>query len=135
MKLRPYSSRILAPCGFVLMGIGLYFVLLRLTLLPEDARYIGASLPEIRAAVPDLFDWLEKVFWVMDGYIFATGLLTVYLAVTSFRRRERGAWGAAALAGLASVGWMAVVNFVIDSDFEWFLFAFAALWGCALVLF
>jgi len=135
MNLQPYSSRVLALCEIILIGMGLYFVLLRPTLLPEDIRYIGMSLEEIRIAVPGLLIWLEKVFWVMGGYILTSGLLTFYLAVTSFRIRAKGVSGIVALAGLASVGWMSVVNFVIDSDFKWLLLAFAVLWGFALVLF
>ena len=135
MNLQPYSSRVLALCEIILIGMGLYFVLLRPTLLPEDIRYIGMSLEEIRIAVPGLLIWLEKVFWVMGGYILTSGLLTFYLAVTSFRIRAKGVSGIVALAGLASVGWMSVVNFVIDSDFKRLLLAFAVLWGFALVLF
>ena len=135
MNLQPYSSRVLALCGLILIGMGLYFVLLRPALLPEDTRYIGTSLEEIRVAVPGLLDWLDKVFWVMGGYILTIGLLTLYVAITSFRTRAKGVSGIVALAGLASVGWMSVVNFVIDSDFKWLLLAFAALWGLALVLF
>ena len=75
MNLQPYSSRVLGLCGFIQVGMGLYFVFLRPSLLPEDTRYIGMSLEEIQVAVPGLLDWLEKVFWVMGGYILATGLL------------------------------------------------------------
>jgi hypothetical protein len=39
------------------------------------------------------------------------------------------------LAGLASIGWMAAVNFIIDCDYKLLLVAFAALWGAALALF
>jgi len=104
-------------------------------LLPEDTRYIGMPLPELRSSIPGLLDWLEKVFWVMGGYICATGLLTVYVALTSFRSRVRGASVVAALAGLTSVGWMTIVNFIIGSDFKWFLLVFAAVWSFALVLY
>jgi hypothetical protein len=135
MNLQPYSPKVLALCGITLIGMGLYFVLLRPTLLPEDTRYIGASLPEIRASFPGLLDWLDKVFWVMGGYILTTGLLTLYVAVTSFRTRVRGVLGVVALAGLTSIGLMTTVNFVIDSDFKLLLLAFAALWGLALVLY
>jgi len=75
MNLQPYSSRVLGLCGLIQVGMGLYFVFLRPSLLPEDTRYIGMSLEEIQVAVPGLLDWLEKVFWVMGGYILATGLL------------------------------------------------------------
>ncbi|MBA3390696.1 MAG: hypothetical protein M3Q54_06075 [Actinomycetota bacterium] len=135
MSLRPYSSALLAFCGLILIGIGLYFVFLRPALLPEDTRYIGMPLPELRSSIPGLFGWLEKVFWVMGGYICTTGLLTVYVALTSFRSRARGVSGVAALAGLTSVGWMTIVNLVIGSDFKWLLLAFAALWSFALVLY
>jgi hypothetical protein len=57
------------------------------------------------------------------------------VAITSFRTRAKGVSGIVALAELASVGWMSVVNFVIDSGFKWLLLAFAVLWGLALVLF
>lgn len=130
MNLRSYYWKVLALCGLALIGMGLYFVLLRPALLPEDARYIGASPREILDAFPGLANWLDRVFWVMGGYILTAGLLTLYVAVTSFRARDRGAFGIA-----ASVGWMTFVNFVIASDFKWLLLALAALWGLALLLF
>jgi hypothetical protein len=132
---KPYSSTILVLCGIILMGLGLYFVFLRPPLLPEDARYMGASLAEIQATAPGLFNWLQKVFWVMGGYIFTTGLLTLYVAITAFRTHASGAVWIVTAAGLTSIGWMAVVNFIIGSDFRWLLFGFALLWGIALLLF
>ena len=47
MKVKPYSSAVLALCGLALIGVGAYFIFLRPALLPEDARYIGASLPQL----------------------------------------------------------------------------------------
>lgn len=135
MNLQPYSAKVLALCGLILVGMGLYSVLLRPALLPEDTRYIGTSVEEIRSAVPGLLFWLEKVFWVLGGYMLTTGLLTLYVAFTSFRTRTRGVSGIVALAGLTYVCWMTAVNFVIGSDFKWLLLTFAALWVFALVLF
>lgn len=128
MNLKPYSSIVLALGGVILMGLGIYFVFLRPSMLAEDPRYIGTSLSSIQAAVPGLGNWLQKVFWVMGGYMFTTGLLTVYVALTSFRARTHGAFGVIAIAGLTSIGWMSVVNFIINSDFKWLLLAFAILW-------
>jgi len=71
----------------------------------------------------------------MGGYIFTSGLLTFYVAITTFRTRASGAVWIVAAAGLTSIGWMAVVNFIIGSDFRWLLFGFALLWGIALLLF
>ena len=135
MKLQPYSSKVLALCGIILMGIGLYFVLFRPPLLPEDVHYIGISFATIQERVPRLFNWLNKVFWVMGAYMFSSGLLTLYIAATSFRKRARGAAAVMALAGFSSIGWMTIVNFMLGSDFKWLLLGLALLWGLALVLF
>lgn len=135
MKLQVTSSKILALCGILLMGMGLYFALFRPPLLPEDVRFMGVSLSTLAAQAPRLLTWLTRVFWVMGGYIFTSGLLLLFIAVTSFRKRARGAAAVVTLAGLTALGWMTVVNFLIDSDFKWFLLLFALLWGLALVLF
>jgi hypothetical protein len=117
------------------MGVGIYFVFIRPPLLSEDAHYIGVSLTDLQAAVPELAGWLRKVFWVMGGYIFTTGLLTLYAAITAFAKRTRGVFWVVATAGITSIGWMAIVNFLIDSDFKWLLLSLAILWGLALLLF
>lgn len=135
MKVKPYSSTVLALCGIALIGIGSYFIFLRPALLPEDARYIGASLPQLQATAPNLSQWLGRVFRVMGGYILTTGIFTVYVARASFRKRTRGVSVLVALTGLTSIGWMTVVNFIIQSDFKWLLLGLAALWGISLLLF
>ena len=71
----------------------------------------------------------------MGGYMFSTGLLTCYVAVTSFRARVRGAAPVVALSGLTSIGLMAMVNFIIASDFKWLLLSFVLPWALALALY
>ena len=135
MNLRPYSATVLALGGTILMLLGLYFVFVRPPLLPEDPRYMGTSLAQIQATVPGLLIWIRRVFWVMGGYMFATGLLTVYIAVTAFRTRARCVAGVVILAGVTSIGGMAAVNFIIASDFKWLLLSFFLVWALALVLY
>ena len=132
-KLSP-SSTFLVSQGVILMGLGLYFVFIRPALLPEDPRFMGTTLDQIQSAMPGLLIWLRRVFWVMGGFMFATGLLTAYIAVIEFQQLARGARFVVALAGLTSIGWMATVNFMIDSDFKWLLLAFNLPWIAALVL-
>jgi|JI10StandDraft_1071094.scaffolds.fasta_scaffold41762_5 hypothetical protein len=72
--IKPYSASILAIGGFLLSAIGVYFIFVRPPLLPEDLQYVGATLSIINATTPNLLPWLQKVFWVMGGYIFTTGL-------------------------------------------------------------
>ncbi len=135
MNLKPYASTLLTVCGIILMGMGLYFALIRPELLPEDFHYMALSSEQLQATAPGLFNWLDKVFWVMGGYVFTTGLLTCYIAQTAFRERQRGVLGVVGLAGLSSIGLMVLINFLIDSDFKWLLLVFAALWLSALGLF
>lgn len=93
---------------------------------------MGTTLEQIRGAFPGLLLWLPRVFWVMGGYMVSTGLLTCYLARTSFRNRAPGAAWVAALSGVTSIGLMVAVNFIIESDFRWLLLAFTAPWLVAL---
>ena len=135
MTVRPYSATVLALGGAILMILGLYFVLLRPPLLPEDPRFMGTSLAQIQMSVPGLLIWLRRVFWVMGGYMFATGLLTFYVALTSFRDRARSAVGVVAISGLSSIGLMAAVNLMIASDFRWLILSFVVPWALALALY
>ena len=134
MNLQLLAARTLALGGVILMGMGSYFVFLRPPLLPEDIRFMGATIGQIQTALPGLEPWLARVFGVLGGFMFATGLLTVYVAATVFKTGRFGALAVIAVSGFASIGWMAITNFVIDSDFKWILLAFALPWVMALVL-
>ena len=128
------SSTSLALGGFILMGLGLYFLLIRPPLLPEDSRFMGTTPAQLQTTLPGLLIWLRRVFWVMGGFMFATGALTIYIAVTTFRQSAGSAPFVVGLASLTSIGWMAVINFMIDSDFKWLLLAFNFPWMTALIL-
>jgi len=134
VRRRSWSSDVLALGGLILIGLGLYFTFGRPALLPEDLRYISTTLSEIRASVPGLESWLEKVFWVMGGYMLATGLLTSTIALTLLRERRRGMAVIVSVSGLSSIGWMAAVNFILDSDFKWLILGLALPWPVSLVL-
>ena len=134
MKLQ-MSTITLAFGGALVMAIGVYFVALRPPLLPEDLHYLDRSLEQIRASTPALTAWLRHVFWVLGGFIFATGLITCYISVTAVRRRARGAAAIVTIAGAASIGGMTVVNFLIASDHKWHLLVVALVWLLGLVFY
>ena len=127
------SSLLLAATGFSLIVAGLYFLLMRPGLLPEDIRYMNLSAGELAAVRPRLEVWLGQVFRVMGGYVLATGVLAVTLAVTSFRAHDGVAAIGALIGGGASIGLMAAVNFAIGSDFKWVLLAMMLLWAASFV--
>ena len=129
------SAILLAIAGAGLALVGIYFLLVRPPLLPEDIRYIGLSENELASVRPALELWLSQVFRVMGGYILTTGVLTVTLAATAYCGHSRIAFGGAFVAGVASIGLMAYVNFAIASDFKWLLFGMALVWASSLVMF
>ncbi len=122
----PLSSILLAAAGATLVAAGLYFIGVRPPLLPEDVRYMALPAAQFDAIRPRLELWLGHVFQVMGGYVLATGVLTITLAATSFRAHHSGAAVGALIGGAASIGWMAYVNFVINSDFKWL----SSAWRC-----
>lgn len=135
IKLKPYSASILVFGGFLFLAMGVYFIFIRPPLLPEDLRYMKITSPTEQDKIQGLQMWLRKVFWVMGSYIFTTGLLTIYIAFTSFRTRTRGAYGIVLVSGFSSIGSMTVVNFIISSDFKWILLVFMLPWVIALILY
>lgn len=128
------SAWVLTFCGIVLVGIGGFFIARRPALLPEDARFIGLTTEEISGAVPGLPNWLRHVFWVLGGYIATTGVLVLYVANTDLRSGSGAAVVVLAIAGMSSLGWMTVVNFLLRSDFKWALLALDLVWAVGLFL-
>ena len=115
---RPRSAWMLLFCGLWLVVLGLYFILVRPALLPEDLRYIGESVVRIQAAIPGLERWLRLVFVVLGGFEFGAGVLCTYLVVVVLPSRPRGATWLISIVGLSTVALMSAVNFELHSDFR-----------------
>ena len=135
IKFKPYSVLSLSIGGLLLAVMGIYFVFLRPSLWPEDLRYMNTSLSVVQNNISNVSVWLQKVFWVMGGYIFTTGLLTIYIAQTAFRSRTQGAFMIVLIAGITSIGSMTIVNFILKSDFKFVLIAFTLPWVISLILY
>jgi hypothetical protein len=71
----------------------------------------------------------------MGGYIVAVGLLTGFVAQTSFCERQKGSFAIVLISGLSSIGLMITVNFIIGSDFKLALLAMSLPWIMALLLY
>jgi hypothetical protein len=130
---RRLSSWLLLACGVWLVGLALYFIFLRPRLLPEDVRFMGATLAKVRTALPGLEPWLAHVFVVLGGFIAGAGVLTILVAIATLPRRPPAAPLAIALSGALTVGLMSATNFSLGSDFKWVLLAPAMAWLAALV--
>ena len=95
---------------------------------------MGSTIEHVGNAVPALARWLRRVFWVMGGYIATTGLLVIYIANTGVRSGAAGPTVVLAVAGIASIGWMTAVNFMIRSAFRCALLGLAGLWALLLIV-
>lgn len=111
---------LLVVCGIYQTGLGLYFIALRPTMLPEDERYTGLTLDALGRIAPAVPSWLDRVLIVLGGHALATGVLLT-LAATMMWTRAVHPWAVALLAaaGVSSVALMSGVNFDIQSDFRW----------------
>lgn len=134
IRARHVSTWMLIACGIWLVSLGLYFIFLRPPLLPEDARFMGSSLAQLRAAVPGLEGWLKRVFIVMGGFMTGTGVLTVSTACVAMSSSWRGTSWAIAMSGVLTVALMSAINFDLHSDFRWLLLVPALVWLAGFVL-
>ena len=128
------ASWLLVVCGVWLVALGLYFIFLRPPLLPEDTRFMDSSLAQVRAALPGLEPWLQRVFTVLGGFMAGTGVLTVFVGRVAMPSRLPGTSWALGLAGALTVALMSAANFSLHSDFRWLLLVPALLWFVGLVL-
>ncbi len=115
------------------MGLGLYFIVLRPPLLPEDPRFIGTTLTQIRTAVPGLESWLNKLFTVMGGFMAGAGVLVMFVANVAMPPRVKGTAWAIGLSGALTVGLMSATDFALQSDFRWWLLVPVFVWLAGLV--
>lgn len=134
-KNRLVSPWMLIASGVWLIGLGLYFFVLRPALLPEDPRFMGTTLAQIRTAVPGLESWLKKVFMVMGGFMAGAGVLTVFVATVAIPSRLKGTAWAIALSGAFTVALMSATNFALYSDFRWLLLIPVLVWLAGLVFY
>ncbi len=133
IKSRHASSWMLIASGVWLFGLGIYFIAIRPPLLPEDLRFMGTTLAQIRSSVPGLEPWLERVFMVLGGFIAGAGVLTVFVAIVAMPLRLKGSAWAIALSGVFTVGLMSASNFALHSDFRCLLLVPALFWLAGLV--
>ena len=128
------ATWMLAGCGLWLVALGLYFIFLRPSLLSEDTRFMGSSIEQVRAAVPGLEGWLQRVFIVMGGFMAGTGVLTVFAACVAMPSRWKGTSWTIAMSGALTVALMSAINFDLHSDFRWLLLVPALVWMAGFVL-
>ena len=112
------SSLVVLGVSLLTVALGVYMAVLRPPLLPEDMRFIGvapSSLP------PSLLRWLSIVFATWGGFIIALGVVLFGVASALWTARSRVLRWATALALVVAFGRFLWSNFVLRSEFLWFI--------------
>lgn len=99
--------------GILTLGTGIYFLLLRPPLLPEDVRFTGL---DPRSLDPRLLSWLGIVFRTWGGFMVGFGILLGATAGRILGVRENVLrWGITA-AILVPFGRFLFSNLLLHSD-------------------
>jgi hypothetical protein len=133
--MRKFALGLLGACGVFQIGMGLWFIVVRPPMLPEDEIFTGMRREALDRAAPAFATWLDWVFTVLGGHAASSGLLVLLAAVLLWRRAvEPVALLLLVAAGGVSAMLMSGVNFAIHSDFRWLLLLPALTWLTAIVL-
>jgi hypothetical protein len=118
---------LLGLVGALTLGTGLYFVVVRPPMLPEDFRFTGVDPQQLPARMSE---WLAIVFRTWGG--FTTGFGVLLMGVATFLLTGCGTvlrWTTAA-AMVGAFGQFLVSNLVLRSDYRLFI---AILFGLAVL--
>jgi hypothetical protein len=134
-NLRRSSRWMFSACGVWLIALGIYFIFVRPSLLPEDYHFLGVNIIDVQKHLPRLSEWLQHVFTVMGGFIAGCGILVLFMATRVLPQHLAGSTPVLGITGLVTVGVMSWINFLLDSNFKWLLLIPAMLWLVGLVIY
>lgn len=104
--------------GILTIATGVYFMVLRPPMLPEDVRRTGVS-PE--SLPPAFSQWLSIVFRTWGGFMVGFGVLLVSCGMYLWKGDRRWIRAGMASAAVVAFGSFLVSNVELRSDFLWFI--------------
>jgi len=110
--------------GILTVGIGIYFLILRPPLLPEDLRHTGI---DPTALPPAFVDWLHIVFSTWGGFIAGFGATLLGIGLFMLSGRKLWLYLGTAAGALVAFGRFLLSNIIINSDSLWLIAGFFAL--------
>lgn len=112
------DGALLVTLGLLTVGTGIYFMVLRPPMLPEDVRFTGAGAPISGAAMET---WLRIVFRTWGG--FTTGFGMVLGGIGGSFLTGRSVWLRVGLAIGVTLAFSQffVSNLRLRSDFLWYV--------------
>lgn len=125
---------ILGVLGVLTLGTGLYFLLVRPSMLPEDFRFTGVNPSQLPARMSD---WLGIVFRTWGGFTTGFGVVLIGVAVYLFTARKPVLMCATAAGLIIAFGRFLLSNIALRSDYLGFiavLFCLAVITAVGLVV-
>ena len=118
---------LLGLLGVLTLGTGLYFLLVRPAMLPEDFRFTGTTPEQVPAR---MWAWLGIVFRTWGGFMAGFGVVLIGVAVYLLTARKVFLCSATAAGLVIAFGRFLVSNVALHSDYLGFI---AALFGLAVI--
>jgi len=115
--LRTSLAATMVTVGLLTVGTGVYFMMLRPALLPEDLRFSALDRTQIPVALP----WLQIVFRTWGGFIVGLGICLLGQGASCISGRSGLATMGTSLGLLFAFGSFLVSNLQIRSEFLWFV--------------
>ena len=119
-----HAAWLLLLLGVITCGTGIYFMVVRPAILPEDVRFTKLVPQEMPT---EALEWLQIVFRTWGAFVFGFGVLLTALA--SFIMKTRPGflrWGVP-IALIVPFGRFLASNVILRSDYLWFIAALFAL--------
>jgi len=104
--------------GVLTLAVGVYFLVLRSALLPEDIRYTGI---DPNTLTPAFMDWLGIVFSTWGGFVAGLGITILGIGVFMLSGRAVSLYLGAAIGVLTAFGRFLLSNIVINSGSLWLI--------------
>ena len=118
MSSRRTTGMLTLVLGALTLCTGLYFVLLRPAMLPEDVRFVGTSATAIS---PGMERWLRIVFRTWSAFVAGFGLTLGGFGGTLYTGRRTWLRAGVAVGTTLAFAQFVASNFMLRSDFLWFV--------------
>jgi hypothetical protein len=118
---------LLTVLGVLTLGTGLYFLVVRPAMLPEDFRFAGITAEQLPGRMSE---WLGIVFRTLGGFMAGFGVVLIGLAVYLLTARKVLLCWATAAGLVIGFGRFLVSNVTLHSDYLVFI---AILFGLAVI--
>jgi hypothetical protein len=123
----PRAAWLLLLLGFLTCGTAIYFMAFRPAMLPEDILFTKL---DPRQMPTEAFEWLHIVFRTWGAFLLGFGILMVGIAAYILKQQPFFLRWAVAVAIVLSFGRFLISNWMLQSDYLWFiatLFALSAM--------